>query len=348
LNRKSSHQYFDSPPAGARPIVVHIESADTLGKSHTERSCLEVRERHYISRPISPVCLISSIDDEESCDAPLSSQTSDSLILRKKSGDIIKPSLKRDRANSLPSKLICPKEVHFDDKLERVRFFFHSEKPTAISNDASPTDEYPLATCFPFTDHEEKEQIVVSCFSASPVQLESAHFSPEADLIVGQVLVRNIAYQKDVVVRFTFDNWQGISEIHAFYDPQKNDGMNPKIDGFDRFTFNIKVPEFIELNSESQSIAFCVRYNVGNQEFWDNNSCKNYQLDFHRRLREAPHLRRTMSCPPVFGKETFPQILDTESFPQSLHGFFDTFQDCMDVEDAELWAGSFRKHAMRH
>jgi len=148
-------------------------------------------------------------------------------------------------------------------------------------------------------------------------------------------------------VRFTFDNWRSISEIHAFYDTRQNDGTSPKFDGFDRFTFNIKVQEFIRINSGSQTMTFCVRYNVANQEFWDNNSCKNYRLDFRTRLREAQNLHRTMSCPSILGKEVFPQILNKESLPRTLYGFFNTFQDSMDVEDAELWARSFRKHAIR-
>src|SRR2546423_1324189 len=58
-------------------------------------------------------------------------------MVRKKSGEVVKPSLKsayfKRRPQSLPSTPVYPKAVHFDAQLEHVRHFLHSEKPLAVS-----------------------------------------------------------------------------------------------------------------------------------------------------------------------------------------------------------------------
>ena len=275
-------------------------------------------------------------------------------VVRKRSGEIVKSSLKngrfRERARSLPSIPISSKEVHFDAQLERVRHFFHLERPTAIRKEDSPIDEYVAAkypfanfSCFP--DSGEKLRIEHSPFSGSsksPVATETLRISSEGSMLVGQILVKNIAYRKNVTVRFTFDHWRTISETNAFYDTRLNDGTIPKDHTYDRFTFQIKLRDFINDFSTFQCMDFCVRYNVANQEFWDNNSGNNYRVSFTKPQYEPEHLKRTKSCPPSLNIETCTPTLDS---------FFDLFNEHLemmaDFDDTELWAASFKRHAIQ-
>lgn len=287
-------------------------------------------------------CLLSSDENH----TRRSGEAESHGIVRKRSGEIVKSSLKngrpRERARSLPSIPTSFKEVHFDAQLERVRHFFHSERPAAISKEGSPADEYPAANFSWFPDIGAKLRIEHVPFSSSlesPVYMEAIHLSSEGSMLVGQILVKNIAYHKNVAVRFTFDNWHTISETKAFHETRFNDETNPKDPTYDRFTFHIKLRDFI---NDSSTFYFCVRYNVANQEFWDNNSGNNYRVNFTKRHSEPEYLKRTKSCP---------ASLNTETCSLTPDSFLDLFNEHMetmaDLDDTELWAASFKRHAMQ-
>ena len=336
-DKVSSPASYNGSLFRSRQTVNHIEMEDDLRvNEHLEHS----NQVSYVTAGIDPYDPFN--DDKDTYNITQSAETN-----RKRSGEIVKSSMKNGRlgkrAISLPSTPPCSKEVHFDVQLERVRYFFHSEKPAAISHEASPIDEYP-STSSPFPEIGEKYHIEVlpfTCTSEFPVHLEIVYLSSETATLVGQILVRNLEFQKEVAVRFTFNNWQTISEIRAFYHPEHNDETNPRTQGFDRFTFNIAIRYFIDVDSESPSLFFCLRYNVAGQEFWDNNSGQNYRVNFHKRDCELQPLRRIKSCP---------SILNTQSVVPSLHSFFNLFKDHLedmtDFDDTELWAASYKSHAI--
>jgi len=232
-------------------------------------------------------------------------------MVRKKSGEVVRPSLKnaslRRRPLSLPSTPVFPKAVHFDAQLEHVRHFLHSEKPLAVSTNTSPSGEYSSAKQFPFEKElsEKQYQIELPNFPTgdqsnrrdNPVRVDSVFLSSNGRNLIGKVLVRNIAFHKWVAVRFTFDHWQTVSEISANYDDNQNSGTPSKEPGWDRFTFNIKLEDFPNL--ESRHMLFCVRYNVADQEFWDNNYGSNYQVEFRKRPNYL--LRRSTHPPEISG-----------------------------------------------
>lgn len=62
--------------------------------------------------------------------------------------------------------------------------------------------------------NQESAQVLDSNSDAD-VLLESLHLSPDASSVDGTVRVRNIAFEKNVAVRFTFDDWQMTSEVLA-------------------------------------------------------------------------------------------------------------------------------------
>lgn len=229
-------------------------------------------------------------------------------MVRKKSGEVVKPSLKsayfKRRPQSLPSTPVYPKAVHFDAQLEHVRHFLHSEKPLAVSTNTSPTGEFTSSE-FPFgkeyaeVTSEKQYQIELPNFPSpdlaaqrdTPVRVESVHLTSNARNLVGKVRVKNLAFNKWIAVRFTFDHWQTVSEVSAMYDSSQNNDTTDKDPDWDCFTFTIKLVDFTNL--ENRHMLFCVRYNVADKEFWDNNYGSNYQVEFRKRpnylLRRASH-----------------------------------------------------------
>ncbi|KAF3906411.1 hypothetical protein ABW20_dc0105121 [Dactylellina cionopaga] len=214
-------------------------------------------------------------------------------MVRKKSGELVKSSLKspnlKRRPSSMPSTPTYPKVVHFDSHLEHVRHFLHSERPTAVSAGSSPVEsnidadsEYP----FPSSDEPPFEwEIALPNFSERVdrsswvVRVEKVVLSHDKKALLGTVAVANLSFQKLVVARFTLDYWQTTSEVTAEYTNDVR--RRHQEDGCDRFTFKIKLEDMANL--ETKTLFFCVRYRAQDQEYWDNNSSINYQVDFRKK-----------------------------------------------------------------
>ena len=279
-------------------------------------------QRHISKTIISPVDNLQLLNtdfvpyDSTTSDGEHSSSTTPPdegiefpRMVRKKSGEVVKPTLKttylKRRPLSLPSTPVFPKAVHFDAQLEHVRHFVHSEKPLAVSTNTSPSREYSDTAEYPFEKEytekmsEKQYQIELPNFPADdqlsrrdlPVRVESVYLASSGKILIGKVLVKNIAFNKWVAVRFTFDHWQTVSEVAATYDSSQGDGNINNDPGWDPFIFNIKLVDFTNL--ENRRMLFCVRYNVADQEFWDNNYGSNYLVEFRKRpnylLRRGSH-----------------------------------------------------------
>lgn len=228
-------------------------------------------------------------------------------IVRKKSGETVKSSLKLSslvRHQSMPT---TSKMVHFDDNLERVRHFLHSEKPAAVSAQSSPTEERPKFHWGNDSDESESDsedeeeedprlgfqryldrtewQISLPNFkptdhSDQMVFVENVFLSSDKNTLLGHIAVKNIAFEKHVCVKYSIDDWKTTTVLTAEY----NDDVRRKrrVQGYDRFTFSINMGDFPQHAISAKSIFFCVRYNTPNGEFWDNNQGRNYQVDFMR------------------------------------------------------------------
>ncbi|XP_066479216.1 protein phosphatase 1 regulatory subunit 3D [Tiliqua scincoides] len=90
----------------------------------------------------------------------------------------------------------------------------------------------------------------------------------------GTIRVINVAFEKQVAVRYSFNRWRSQHEISAQWHSSvlSKDGK----DQVDIFTFFLPVPPF--LLQLSSVVEFAVRYQVNGQEYWDNNQGKNYCL----------------------------------------------------------------------
>ncbi|TGZ79995.1 hypothetical protein EX30DRAFT_355483 [Ascodesmis nigricans] len=218
-------------------------------------------------------------------------------MVRKKSGEVVKSSLKspsRSRPISVPSTPTFPKNVHFDARIEHVRHFLHSEKPSAVSAGSSPVETaYDGESEYPFgadESDEEEWEIGLPNFPKDqearrllPVRLEKLCLSTDMKSLVGTVAVQNISFQKHVTARFTFDYWQTVSDVTAEFsnDVRRKD----RDDGVDRFVFRIKLAD--QANLEKKTLFMCIRYRSGGQEHWDNNGSFNFQVDFKKKAKSA-------------------------------------------------------------
>lgn len=86
--------------------------------------------------------------------------------------------------------------------------------------------------------------------------------------VYGRVQVKNLAYEKHVSVRYTFNTWTTASEHKATYIP------GASVADTDTFFFHINSPMAVS----EQKMEFAISYKVEGQTFWDNNFGDNYRL----------------------------------------------------------------------
>ncbi|TCD67981.1 hypothetical protein EIP91_011650 [Steccherinum ochraceum] len=243
---------------------------------------------------------------------------------RKKSGEPLKSSLKSRRpvvrgdlsvitgvlsSKSEPSTPTHIKSVHFDAQLEHIKLFLAEQKPLAVSRDGSPTDDTSgTDSDFPsfIFGHSDDERIRKSLSidavdlparvpANADVALESLVLSEDGASISGRIQVRNLAFEKWVAVRFTFDWWQTTSEVTAKYVESIPGG------NVDRFSFSIRLNDMLK-RIEEKTLFLAVRYTVSGREIWDNNNGCNYQVKFKVQTPKplatpAPRLAFSMSAP---------------------------------------------------
>ncbi|WVN89935.1 uncharacterized protein L203_105165 [Cryptococcus depauperatus CBS 7841] len=220
-------------------------------------------------------------------------------LIRKKSGEILKSAMKRREdgtltpgsesplprfeSKSCPTTPSCPKYVHFDAQLERVKLFLHNQKPQVVSRDGTPTRDEEMEE-FPFAELKEEERVLhvslpnfpTSHEPGADLYLESLLLGDEREALKGTIMCKNIAFQKWVAVRFTFDWWQTTSEVTAVYKESVKGGK------YDRFMFTIKLGDFLP-RIEQKTLFLAVRYMANEREMWDSNDGQNYQVIFTRK-----------------------------------------------------------------
>jgi len=92
----------------------------------------------------------------------------------------------------------------------------------------------------------------------------------------GQVLVKNLAYNKKVKIIYTTDNWATTKVLNCefvstHYFPYGSTVIYPNNAGVERWSFNANIP----LNTTS--VKYAISYEVNGVTYWDNNYGKNYK-----------------------------------------------------------------------
>ncbi|KAK9767319.1 hypothetical protein K7432_002980 [Basidiobolus ranarum] len=223
--------------------------------------------------------------------SPLESKKAVSLQYpRKKSGEVVKPALKSKESEQPELTSIIPtKFVHFDAQLEYIKLFMKGEKPQTISNPGSDAEDGTSSDDDFYDQDEVSLSIRLPNFQPSPfsfytskaVSIDSITLSQDKKKLVGGILVANLAYHKHVSIRYTFDFWQTTEEISADFKQPTTKEFNNGI-GIDEFSFSIDLEKRIslELSSPKKTLFLAVKYQVDNQEYWDNNDGMNYHVEF--------------------------------------------------------------------
>lgn len=310
----------------ASPHSAQSLSAEARKISHS-RSSSEITLSQHMP-PLDTHIAISSSDGSDVEDDELRIKPP---LLRKKSGELVKPALRpssRRRPSSMPGTPTYSKAVHFNEDIEQVRHFLQVDRPIAVSAGSSPVETYDSETEYPFGDDgllkTPEWEIQLANFPADtyerqtmPVRVERIFLASDKKTLVGTIACANIAFQKLVVCRFTLDYWKTTSEVIAEYNNDVR--RKQKDDGYDRFNFNIKLAD--QVNLESKTLLLCARYQVEGQEFWDNNNSMNYQVDFIKKTKQRQSKRandtlgaipRSRNSPPAPRPRSMPVSLDDD------------------------------------
>lgn len=115
------------------------------------------------------------------------------------------------------------------------------------------------------------------------VCLENVVVREGEDTITGTIKVKNICFEKEVLIRITFNRWLEYSDYTASYI---NSASLMDQTSVDTFAFSVPIPPSAE---KYEVISFCICLKTSNGEFWDNYDGSNYRLVLVRRkIKEFP------------------------------------------------------------
>ncbi|CAO3588915.1 unnamed protein product [Absidia cylindrospora] len=165
------------------------------------------------------------------------------------------------------------KSVRFcsDNDLEHVRFFIKTQMPLAAAQDPLPPKQR-MEIKYPGWP---SKWAMYKSLATSTIKMEQVMLAQDNGYVLkGRCRVVNLAYEKQVVVRYSFDQWQTCQEHIAVYREPiiASTASTP----WDRFTFEITVPHHDETTTLACSMA--LKYQVNGQTWWDNNDGMNYPL----------------------------------------------------------------------
>ena len=123
------------------------------------------------------------------------------------------------------------------------------------------------------------------------VSLEHCTVDDVLLMISGTIRVANIAFEKQVAVRYTINGWMTYADEAAKYLQGAG--------GTDQFTFKVHLPDYFDFSSRME---FSVMYVAGGQTFWDSNFGANYRIECH--VEESPLPVRRVDAAARLVKET--------------------------------------------
>eukprot|EP00048_Salpingoeca_helianthica_P023186 m.22863 g.22863 ORF g.22863 m.22863 type:complete len:439 (-) comp8386_c0_seq1:358-1674(-) len=135
--------------------------------------------------------------------------------------------------------------------------------PGSPSASRCPTELENACTVLPHCTAE-----ITARLAERNILLESVSAMTHSPLVMLNIRVRNISYEKRVIVRLTKDSWATHFDVDASFMPGCLDG------GSDRFYATVSISP----SEAEQGVQFALCYRAGGQEFWDNNNGRNYRL----------------------------------------------------------------------
>lgn len=115
----------------------------------------------------------------------------------------------------------------------------------------------------------------VKLFERNSICLEHLFLASKSkNVLVGIVRVKNHAYEKDVFVKYTVNDWKDFHEKTAEFLFQCDEGCA------DKFVFQIAIPSN-RLNQEAHGkIELAICCNIYGTLYWDNNGGRNYVVNY--------------------------------------------------------------------
>lgn len=81
--------------------------------------------------------------------------------------------------------------------------------------------------------------------------------------------MKNYAYEKNVQVRYTQDNWATYTDVPLSYNSTNSDGS-------ELWTVNLNLDD-----RGTSNFQYCVYYQVNGQTYWANNFGQNYDATYY-------------------------------------------------------------------
>ncbi|CCD25252.1 Gip2p NDAI_0E04350 [Naumovozyma dairenensis CBS 421] len=127
----------------------------------------------------------------------------------------------------------------------------------------------------PFTSSSDSLNSINSVTGRSTTGKQTIQRSTR--IITGKILVKNIFYDKRVVVRYTWNGWRTVHDVECIWVSDA-DGIVP---GTNMEVFRFLIDDVSKVDSRAK-LEFCIQYTTRNdhvrQEYWDNNDGKNYKV----------------------------------------------------------------------
>lgn len=221
---------------------------------------------------------------------------------------VVKPDDDVEPDQQSPTKLKSKKKVVFADdngkELVHVRVMtepsylppswslnFLAQVTQGLISPVTP-EQWTVEFRQPASDYIEFRRKLDSQF----VCLENVIVKENESIVVGTIKVRNVSFQKEVIVRTSWDDWKSQEDVFCTYNTI-GAGSGAYI-LYDTFSFKITLPP------ASRKLEFCVCYRYDNIEHWDNNNNKNYLLTKKGSMdsKEMPNLKPIERVDPIQNK----------------------------------------------
>ncbi|XP_054708943.1 protein phosphatase 1 regulatory subunit 3B-like [Uloborus diversus] len=161
-----------------------------------------------------------------------------------------------------------------------------------------------------------EDEALIRFLQTNAVVLESV--SVTDDNLYGSIKVRNLAYEKNVFVRVTFDRWVSYVDITASYVKHRLQRQSV----YDTFSFTTRVSPAA---FRYQVIELCVCFKCNGKEYWDNNGGINYRLVMEPACGEAGFCERSKYSKPsnkmtVSLSENLEKFSEIDSWSSLMYG----------------------------
>jgi hypothetical protein len=157
------------------------------------------------------------------------------------------------------------KNVKFDPIfLERVCLFNESQSPFELKGIHDKVSHLRII-CSNWTSQKQHIRLDKKCFSVTK----------DNQGIKGQLMVRNLALDKSVSIRYTLDRWSTVREVDGVFF-----GPNPKNVTFDiyEFTMDLGHGQLADRGEMRGKIEFTIRVTAGIRDYYEDNNGHNYAI----------------------------------------------------------------------